>query len=232
MATSSGYSPPAPTAPKIENITNNSVAAETTSNGSGGLPITRWQIGYGERSTSPESFIDASLWGMRATITGLKPGTRYYFWARGRNDKGWSAWSARSSAKTHTVPLPPSRPSLSNITQTSVTVTFKDGANGGSSIIRRWIGYGTTSPSQIVGSDGSTTLTNLSPGTNYRIWARTENKYGLSAWSPYASMVSDHTVSIFVDGQWQNAVALVNVNGVWKPAKPMVKIAGMWKETG
>ena len=232
VSISRGSKPPAPTAPRISSITNTSVFADSDSNGDGGLSVTRWQIGYGKSSSSPGAYIDAGLSNGQATITELVPGSTYYFWARGLNSLGWSAWSTRSSAKTHSDPSAPSRPSLSNITTTSVTVTFKDGANGGSSITKRWIGYGATSATTTVESDGSTTLTGLSPGTNYRIWARTENKYGQGPWSPYASMVSDHTASVFYDGQWQNAVAFVKVNGVWKPAKPMVKIAGMWKGTG
>lgn len=224
--------PPAPTAPKISNITKTSVLADSDSNGSGSSDVLRWQIGYGRGSSEPTDFVDAVLSTGEATITGLVPGSTYYFWARGLNAVGWSAWSARSSAKTHSDPSAPSRPSLSNITPTSVTVKFTDGEDGGSPIIKRWVGYGATSATTVVPSSNTITLTGLEPGTNYRIWARTENKYGPGPWSPEASMVSDHTTNVFYNGQWQSAVAFVKVNGVWKPAKPLVKIAGMWKETG
>jgi len=35
-----------------------------------------------------------------SVIGALQPGTTYYFWARGRNAKGWGPWSARSTGRT------------------------------------------------------------------------------------------------------------------------------------
>lgn len=85
----------------------------------------------------------------------------------------------------NTVPAPPSTPTISNVGSTQVDVTFSDGSNGGVAIDSRQIGYSTSSaaPATIISSDGSTTVTGLSPGITYYFWARTHNAKGYSAWS-------------------------------------------------
>lgn len=87
------------------------------------------------------------------------------------------------------IPAKPSTPSISSITATSVHVSFTDGSNGGDSIDSRQIGYGTnsSSPSTIISSDRSTTISGLDPGVTYYFWARTHNSKGWSAWSGRAS---------------------------------------------
>lgn len=89
-----------------------------------------------------------------------------------------------------TVPSKPSTPTISGVKANSVTVSFKDGANGGDPINSRQIGYGTSSssPSTTISSDGSTTITGLSSGETYYFWARTHNSVGWSSWSGRASV--------------------------------------------
>lgn len=116
---------------------------------------------------------------------GLQPGTKYYLWERTHNAKGYSPWSAAASVTTWDVPDAPSAPTITNVKDTSVDITFTDGANNGQAIDTRQITYG-VNPSGVqttVTSDGSTTLTGLTPGTVYYVWDRTHNSVGYSAWS-------------------------------------------------
>lgn len=87
--------------------------------------------------------------------------------------------------KRATYPDPPTKPVVSSITASSVYVTFSDGDNNGDAIDGRQIQYGTTSPTNIVSSDRSTTITGLKSGTQYYFRARTHNSEGYSAWTSY-----------------------------------------------
>lgn len=87
--------PPRPVSIGAENQTI--IRYQFQSTGDGGAPIREWQIGYGLNPSSPQWY--TSSWGT-SSIGGLQPGTRYYFWSRGRNDIGWSGWSARREMDT------------------------------------------------------------------------------------------------------------------------------------
>ena len=191
------------------------------------------QVGYGTSSTAPQLYKTPASNGT-TTITGLKPGTTYYFWYRTHNSEGWGPWSSRTSCKTWNVPSAPSSVSISSITQTSVYGTFKANASNGPAITKYEIGYGTSSssPQSTIASDGSTTISGLLPGTKYYFWARAYNSVGWSSWSAVSSATLLAGAYVNVNNVWHAAVPYVNVNGVWKVATPMVKIAGVWKGTG
>lgn len=60
----------------------------------GGTPTREVQLGYGLDPNAPQLFRN-----LRAgQLTNLSPAGRYYFWARSRNDIGWSPWSPRVEA--------------------------------------------------------------------------------------------------------------------------------------
>ena len=112
--------------------------------------------------------------------------------------------SGLGSGATHSVfvdradrPSPPTKPAISSITHNSAYVTFSDGSNNGASIDSRQIGYGTSSssPTTTVSSDKSTTITGLSTGTRYYVWARTHNSEGWSDWSARAYFDTDNVPS-------------------------------------
>lgn len=90
--------PAAPNAPTFAAIGPTSLNVIWTNNGDGGSPITGYDVGYALTNTAPTTTISAT--GSPKTITGLSPGTQYYFWVRAQNSIGSSAWSASSPVQT------------------------------------------------------------------------------------------------------------------------------------
>jgi hypothetical protein len=133
-----------------------------------------------------------------------------------------------------TVPEPPSRPSLTKVTATSVTVSFTANGNGGATITGYQIGYGTssTSASTIISATSPTTINGLTSGTTYYFWVRARNSVGYSSWSPSAHVRTIAGAYIKVSGVWKLAVPYVRVGGVWKLAEPWARSLGVWKRTG
>lgn len=88
-----------------------------------------------------------------------------------------------------TVPDEPSACRASLITATTAFIQFTDPAdNGGDAINSRQIAYrlpaAPSGTETVVSSDGSTTLSGLSPGTSYYVWARVHNSIGYSTYGP------------------------------------------------
>lgn len=223
--------PDAPNPIVLSAITSSTLMATFTGNGSGGAVIDSWEIGYGTSSTAPTTSVvsDGST-----AIAGLVPGTTYYFWARGHNSIGWSPYSARTTATTPRVPDAPNSVVLSAIEQTTIVASFSGNGDGGAPITQWQIGYGTSSiaPTTSVTSTGTTTITGLTPGTTYYFWARGLNSVG---WGPYSVRTTAKTIAgarVNVAGVWKDAIPYVRVAGVWKVAEGWAKIAGLWKETG
>lgn len=89
--------PDAPSIPAFSSVKQTSLVASFTPNGTGGLPILQYQLGYGTTSAANTTTITSAE---SQPITGLFPGTVYYFRARARNSVGWGPWSAVSSVST------------------------------------------------------------------------------------------------------------------------------------
>lgn len=89
--------PDPPTRPNISQIMPTSVYVTFSDGDSNGSTITDRYIGYGTNSTTVQTTVPSDR---STTITGLKPGTQYYFWARTKNARGLSSWSPRATAKT------------------------------------------------------------------------------------------------------------------------------------
>jgi hypothetical protein len=90
--------PDAPDAPIVSDATQTSVLVSFTDNGNGGSPITEREIGYGTNTVVGVEH-SVTYTGVM-TITGLHPGTVYYFWSRARNVVGWGPYSVSRSLKT------------------------------------------------------------------------------------------------------------------------------------
>ena len=225
----------APPAPTIVTLTPglNTVAVNMDSNGTGGLTVDQWQLGYGTSSTTTQQYMNLSLTNGTGTVTGLNPNTTYYFWARGHNAKGWGPWSPRKSTKTLNTPPAPSAPVISNIKQSSVHAKSTTNGDGGSRATRWRIGYGkdpATPTNWIYSLD--TDISGLSTGDKYYFWAQVENAYG---WGPYSARSEALLLAgayVDVAGVKKRAVPYVKVAGEWKVAEMRVNIKGLWTGTG
>lgn len=89
--------PQATTTPTLSNVGPVSVDVTWVPNGNGGSAITGFQVGYGTDPSAPTSTVAAVS---PQTVTGLIPGTKYYFWTRAGNSVGWGPWSASANATT------------------------------------------------------------------------------------------------------------------------------------
>lgn len=234
----------APPAPDliITGRTSVSISVDVNNNGTGGDPIDGARVGWGTSSVAPQYYTTLSMPSGSGTIAGLKPGTTYYLWGQLHNSLGWGARSVRAAVTTWSVPGAPSAPVLTNVKQTSLTATFKDGTTGGTSILERQIGYGTdpATPSVLVPSNGVSNLTGIPGGVTLYFRARTRNQVGWSAWSAASSvrLRAGAWVTVVTIGAGTTRVsvrpAIIYVKhlGVWKLATPFVRIKGLWKETG
>lgn len=90
--------PSPPSKPVLSQLDHDSVYVTFNDGANGGATITSRQIGWGTSSSAPQSTMSSDR---SDTVSGLAPGTKYYFWARTYNVKGWSNWSARAEAVTH-----------------------------------------------------------------------------------------------------------------------------------
>lgn len=218
-----------PSVVSLSNITSTSVHA-TFSDGTGGAPIDSRQIGYGTSTTTVQHSVASDR---STTITGLAPGTTYYFWARTHNAAGWTAWGPRGSATTLRVPTAPYVTAFTSKTMTSLVVEFIPQSNGGAAITGYQIGYGTVidAPTTIVSAISPQLIENLEPGTNYYFWVRAQNSVGWSEWRGVYGTATLAGARILVGTEWKTAVPYVKDGGVWKIAQPWVRSAGIWRKT-
>lgn len=222
--------PASPSTPSLSSVTATSVAVTFSDGANGGAAIDSRQIGYGTDGTTPSSTISSDG---SDTVSGLTPGTTYYFWARTHNSKGYSAWSARAQATTLRIPNAPNAPIISNIGPTSVVASWTPNWDGGAPITGYEIGYSTSStpPGSGTPATSPVTISGLTPGTTYYIWVRASNVVGWSPWSATSTAMTIAGVRIRVGGVWRIAIPYVRQGGVWRLARPWVRSAGVWKET-
>lgn len=181
--------PSPPSTPSTSSVGATSVTVSFNDGANNGAAITSRQVGYGTNASTVQSSVSVGT-NRTVTISGLAKGTTYYFWARTYNEKGWSNYSGRASAKTLNNPAVPTTPTISNVKNTSFSYAFSDGANNGASITTRQIGWstGSTAPTSTATSGTSGSITGLVAGTTYYVWARTYNSVGWSDWSGRASV--------------------------------------------
>jgi hypothetical protein len=225
--------PSPPSIITFTSLTATTVVAGFSDGSNNGAAIDNRQIGFGTSSTSVQHLVTSD----RSTlITGMAPGTLYYFWARTHNANGWSAWGPRSSITTIDVPPAPTAVVISNITQTSFLGSFLSNGNGGSTNLEYRIYYNTqpndTDIQSAVYTGGTPlTITGLLPGTTYYVWSRARNVVGWGAYSEMRTMRTIAGAYVTVGAVQKEAIPYVRDGGVWKLARPWSRIAGVWKET-
>jgi hypothetical protein len=92
--------PPAPDAPVLTLIGQDRLRASFTDNGNNNFSILERRVVYGTATNAANGTYKVSPNGNPSVvdITGLVPGTKYYFKSIVRNEPGWSAYSAIVSA--------------------------------------------------------------------------------------------------------------------------------------
>lgn len=90
--------PDPPSNPSFSAVGPTSLNVHWTPNGNGGASIDNYQIGYALTSAGATSFVTSTT--SPKLITGLTPGTTYYFWVQAHNSVGWGGWSGPVAQQT------------------------------------------------------------------------------------------------------------------------------------
>lgn len=198
-----GGVPLPPTKVSHSNITTTGARCTFVGIGDGGSPMIEWQIAMGPDTTNPQgaanSAYSTGLTGTR-DFSGLKPGTWYGTWARGRNAFGWGSYGPGTSFKTTSIaPEAPGKVTFTTIAATTVTATIPNIAEDGGEPVLEWqLAFGTNgsgptasgNTTYSLGTGRSKGMTGLKPGTAYAAWGRARNKIGWGGWSPFANFTT------------------------------------------
>lgn len=148
-----------------------------------------------ERSVSGGAFTKIATLGASVTqraVTDLTASTTYRFRVRAVNSGGVSAYSNEVQVQTPQAPLPvpaaPSNLTYSNLTTTTVTLSWADNANNETGFELEesvaggaWVRIGT--PAQLPANTRTADLTDLLPDTPHKYRIRAVNGAGASAYS-------------------------------------------------
>jgi len=191
---------PRPTALATSNVTARSVDINFTS------AVTNYQYVIGASTvTDPSTLTPVSFTTKPYTINGLTPNTAYRVWVRndcGGTD-GYSAWTSYASFTT-TISCPtPTSLTTSNVTASSVKITFNTTATNVDGY-QYAVGTGSPMPADpsgltwvdFTGGSPYVISTGLLPSTQYRVWVRIKCDYDAndySSWTSYASFTTTAT---------------------------------------
>lgn len=130
------------------------------------------------------------------------------------------------------LPSAPTKPTFSDVRQTSVKVDFQPNNDGGAAVTAYQLGYGLTESANTttISATPPQMVTGLLPGKTYYFRARAQNAIGWSPWSTITSITTLAGARVNVGGVWKRAIPWVRVGGVWKVARGWVREAGVWKE--
>lgn len=92
--------PDSPTAPTLSDITQVSASVSWSQNYDGGSLVDHYDLAWTLTNTLPTAANLTGIANSPQVVTGLTPGTTYYFWARAHNAYGNSPWSNPTVMKT------------------------------------------------------------------------------------------------------------------------------------
>jgi titin len=152
----------------------------------GSTPITGYKVFYGTTSTPGTLFATVSNVTLTTNVTGLLPGTLYYFAVEAVNAAGDSTLSNVISSTPYTIP---SAPTLESVTAGVALVKLAwtaPASNGGALLTGYLIYFGTASPNLQFGEIIPSTrlmvnVTGLADGTTYYFAVKAVNRAGNSS---------------------------------------------------
>ncbi len=221
-AISGAYTFPAVTAPTVTTPTSASVASTSATLGgditsNGGASISDYGVLYSTSSSGltlanvgsgvSQVHTTASTSGVfTESVTGLSPGTQYYYVAYATNSAGTSYTSPVATFTTQTVAPTVTTPTSASVTSTSATLGGDITSNGGATITDYGVLYSTSSSGLTLANVGSgvsqvhTTastsgvftepVTGLSSATQYYYVAYATNSQGTTYTSPVSTFTT------------------------------------------
>lgn len=186
--------PAAPTPIGLDQPTESSLRYRFNGNDNGGANILEWQINYSHRSDFAGSAYTPSSG--TTTLYGLGSGALYYARARGRNVAGWGPWSSVSTAWTWDIPDAPGRPTISEVSATSLKASFGAVPTPNNTPVTAYstqLSTSSTFASILQTKTGSSPVvfTGLTNHTTYYVRTRAQNAVG---WGPYSAVATDATL--------------------------------------
>lgn len=195
---------PAPTGYELQHATNSSFTGATTLSGG---------------------------WATSRTISGLVPGTAYWFRVRANSGSGWGAWSSAITQTTSSYQL-----AAPSVVVQAVTADLSWSNPPTSDAPTRYDiqvaqDANFTASLQTISSTtwaNSRTVTGLKPGTQHWFRVRAGTASGMGAYSPATSVKTLSGAKIRVNGAWVDAIAYARVGGVWKQVLVQKRVGGAW----
>ena len=212
--------PDAPTSLSASNITGSTADIAFTAGSANGASITNYKFAVSTDNITYGAFTalnpaDAST---PITVTGLTPGTLQYIKLKAVNSNGDSAASAAVSLTTLSTPSAPTGLSASNITITTVDISFTAGAQGGSAIsnyeyalsTNGGSSYGAFTALDPADASSPITISGLTHSTAYYIKLRAVSSIGAGVESSALSFTTQAPIDYLVvagggGGGWRHA---------------------------
>lgn len=135
-------------------------------------------------------------------------------------------------------PSPPGKPTFTNITMTTVTVSWPASSSTGgkpikSYLMRRWNAASMTGAYYDSSANNRTrNVTGLIPGRAFTFAIYALNDDGYSNPSASSVITMPGGCYIRVKGVWKVAIPYVRSGGKWHQAIPYIRTGGTWKQLG